>query len=100
MNSLYIKPVYSCIKRTRDSTRSNAQGREYAVIHIKNIIPQVGLMQYSANAVAYKKIIFFNDNTQSTERDREACKMTFFYSFHSLYHICISQSDTISIRFI
>jgi hypothetical protein len=37
---------------------------------------------------------------QSTERDVEACKMTFFYSFHSLYYICISQSDTISIRFI
>jgi hypothetical protein len=53
-----------------------------------------------SNAVAYKVIIFFNDNIQSTERDIEACKMTFFYSFHNLYHIWISQSDTISIRFI
>jgi hypothetical protein len=95
-----LKPMHICIECTKDSGRSKAQGRKYAVIHIKNITRQVGLIQYSANVVAYKLITFFTDNMQSTERDIEICKMTFFYSFHSLYHICISQSDTISICFI
>jgi hypothetical protein len=98
INPLHLKPVlkpmHICIERTRDSDQ------KYAVIHIKNITRQVGLIQYSANTVAYKVIIFFNDNIQSTARHIETCKMTFFYFFHSLYHICISQSDTISIRFI
>jgi hypothetical protein len=98
INPLHLKPVlkpmHSCIERTRGSSQ------KYAIIHIKNITRQVGLIQYSANTVAYKVIIFFDDNMRSTERDIEACKMTFFYSFHSLYHICFSQSDTISIRFI
>jgi hypothetical protein len=58
-------------------------GQKYAVIHTKNITRQVGLIQYSANAVAYKMI-------QSTTRDIETCKMAFFCSFHSLYHIYIS----------
>jgi hypothetical protein len=61
-----------------------------AVIHIKNITRPVGLIQYAANAVAYKVIVFFNDNIQSTARDIEACEMTFFYSFLSLYHIYVS----------
>jgi hypothetical protein len=89
-----LKPMHSYIERTRD------WGRKYAVTHIKNITRQVGLNQYSANAVTYKVIILFNDKMQSIERDIGAWKMTFFYSFHSLYHICISQSDTISIHFI
>jgi hypothetical protein len=33
--------MHSCIERTSDS------GRKYAVIHIKNIARQVGLIQYS-----------------------------------------------------
>jgi hypothetical protein len=89
-----LKPMHSCIERTRDS------GQKYAVIHIKNITHQAGLIQYSANAVAYKVAIFFNDNIQSTARGIKACKMTFFYSFHSLYHIYASLSDIISICFI
>jgi hypothetical protein len=40
-----LKPMHSCIERTRDS------GQKYAVIHIKNITHQAGLIQYSANAV-------------------------------------------------
>jgi hypothetical protein len=91
VNPLHLKPVlkpmHSYIERTRDS------GRKYAVIHIKNITRQIGLIQYSANAVTYKVI-------QSTARDVEDCKMTFFYFFHSLYHIYISESDIISIHFI
>jgi hypothetical protein len=43
-------------------------GRKYAVIYIKNITHQVGLIQYSANAVAYKVIIFFNDNIQYSQQ--------------------------------
>jgi hypothetical protein len=58
--------MQSCIERTKDL------GRKYAVIHIKNITRQVGLIQYSANAVAYKVIIFFNDNIQSIARNIEA----------------------------
>jgi hypothetical protein len=57
-----LKPIRICVERTRDSGRSKAEGRKYAVIHIKNITRQVGLIQYSANAVAYKVIIIFNDN--------------------------------------
>jgi hypothetical protein len=70
INPLHLKPVLkpmqSCIERTRDL------GRKYVVIHIKNITRQVGLIQYSANAVAYKLIIFFNDNIQLIARNIEA----------------------------
>jgi hypothetical protein len=62
-------------------------GRKYAVIHIKNITRQVRLVQYSANAVVYKMIVFINDDMQSIVRDIEPCKMTFFYSFHSLLYL-------------
>jgi hypothetical protein len=62
-------------------------GRKYTVIHIKNITCQVGLIQYSANTVVYKTIVFSNDNIQSTERDIEPCKMNFFHFFHSLSYL-------------
>jgi hypothetical protein len=88
-----LKPIHSCIERTRDSGRTRVLGQKYALIRIKSITRQVRLIQYSANAVAYKVIIFFNDNIQSTARDIEACKMT--YSFHSLYHISTLVNQTL-----
>jgi hypothetical protein len=66
INPLHLKPVLkpmrSCIERTRGSSQ------KYAVIHIKNITRQFGLIQYSAKAVAYKVIIFFNDNIQYSQQ--------------------------------
>jgi hypothetical protein len=70
INPLHLKPVlkpmHSCIEHTSDS------GRKYAVIHIKNIAREVGLIQYLVNTVAYKVIIFFNNNIRSTARDIDA----------------------------
>jgi hypothetical protein len=72
INPLHVKPVlkptHICVECTRDSGRSKAYGRKYALIHIKNITRQVGLIQYSANAVAYKVVIFFNDNKQYSQQ--------------------------------
>jgi hypothetical protein len=68
INPLHLKPVlkpmHNYIERTSDSCR------KYAVIHIKNIARQVGLIQYSANTVAYKEIIFFNDNNNTVNNKR------------------------------